>query len=164
MRWSRLALLLVGLVLQTSFLPHIAPDGIRPDLLLVLAVLIGLNVAPRQATWWGALAGLLVDLSLGRFIGFNIAVKAVAGYAASIVGSKLYRHNLGVPAVIAGLATLLQELLMFWMLRVYGLELLFVPSFYRIIVPHALTNLIAAAVLGPLVQYAFAERTVAAEG
>jgi len=164
MRWSRAVLFLLSLILQTSVLPHLTESGLTPDLVLVFVVLIGLHVGPREGLWWGALAGLLSDILAGRFIGFNIVTKLGAAYAAGFVGLKVYRHNPGVPAVLGFLATTVQELLMFVMLRLYGLHIPFAPALTDNILPHSLVNLCLAVILSPLVYRVFSETAPAARG
>jgi len=155
MHWSRAVAILLALVLQTSVLPHLLPVGIVPDLLLVFAVLTGLYTPPRQAVWWGAAAGFLADVNFGRFVGFHLVTKAAVAYGASVAGSKFYPRHPGVLAALGGLAALGQELVMYVLLRAYGLHLTLLPSLTRIVLPHALTLALLTAILSPVAYHAF---------
>ncbi len=68
LRWpATVALLVLALVLQVSFLPHLAPDslghGVVPNLCLLVVVAAALVRGPEQAAVLGFVAGLLLDLA-----------------------------------------------------------------------------------------------------
>lgn len=58
-----LVVLLVALVLQTSFFPHIAWHGVVPDLVLLVVVAVGLTRGSREAALVGFAGGLMLDLA-----------------------------------------------------------------------------------------------------
>lgn len=99
---------LVGLgvlvtVLQTSFIPFFQVAEVKPDLLLVLCLVLGLTFGPREAGWMGAGLGMAADLLSGRQIGFFTASLAFVSYIMALLGQKVYREHLVVP-VLAGFA------------------------------------------------------------
>lgn len=58
-----LVVLLVAVVLQVSFFPHIAWHGVVPDLVLLVVVAVGLTRGSRDAAMVGFAGGLLLDLA-----------------------------------------------------------------------------------------------------
>jgi len=68
LRWPvTVALVAVALVLQVSFLPHLAPGwlghGVVPNLCLLVVVAAALVRGPEQAAVLGFVAGVLLDLA-----------------------------------------------------------------------------------------------------
>lgn len=62
---AKIALLLfVGIVVQTTLMPDIQFHGVRPDLMLLLAVCAGMAGGPEQGATVGFAAGFLTDLFL----------------------------------------------------------------------------------------------------
>lgn len=58
-----LLLLLLAVVLQVSFFPHLAWHGVVPDLALLVVVAAGLTRGPKFAATLGFTGGLLLDLA-----------------------------------------------------------------------------------------------------
>lgn len=58
-----LLVLLVAVVLQVSFFPHIAWHGVVPDLVLLVVVAVGLTRGSRSAALVGFAGGLMLDLA-----------------------------------------------------------------------------------------------------
>lgn len=58
-----LLLLLVAVVLQVTFFPHLAWHGVVPDLALLVVVAAGLTRGPQFAAVLGFTGGLLLDLA-----------------------------------------------------------------------------------------------------
>lgn len=89
MRTLRIAvaggLVVLALVLQVAVLPHVAWDGIVPDLCLLVVVAAALVRGPTFAATLGFFAGLLLDLAppadhvAGRWALALVVVGCVAG-------------------------------------------------------------------------------------
>jgi len=88
-------LLLQGavLVLQTTLLDYISMAGVKPDLVMLLVVLNGFLLGPREGAFLGFAGGVLEDLFSGSYIGLNALSKFAAGYLAGAAGERLYREN-----------------------------------------------------------------------
>lgn len=82
--------LAVGLVpVQTTVLQHASVAGIRPDLCLIAASLIGLFAGPVEGTLMGAWLGFEQDLFSAGETWVNAMTKAAIGLAAGLVGRYL---------------------------------------------------------------------------
>ncbi|MFC6288308.1 rod shape-determining protein MreD [Nocardioides sp. GCM10027113] len=129
---AALAAVCVALVLQVSFFPHLAWQGIVPNLVLLVVVGAALTRGAQFAATLGLLAGLLVDLAppadhvAGRWALALVVVGYVAGRvrqdvrpsatavvatvaASSFVGTSVYALSgllLGDP--VTGIVALLQ--------------------------------------------------------
>jgi rod shape-determining protein MreD len=86
LKWAvTVALVIVALVLQVSFFPHLAVDGVVPNLCLLVVVATALVRGPEQAAVLGFVAGVLLDLAppadhvAGRWALALVIVGYVAG-------------------------------------------------------------------------------------
>ena len=110
------------LVLQGSFLPFFWPVPYHPDLLLVLVVSLSILLGGKRGLLLGLLAGMLQDVVFGPALGFFALSKATAGYLVGKASKDTYKDQIFVPAVLILVATVFQELLLFF------LTLLFLPG------------------------------------
>jgi rod shape-determining protein MreD len=103
-RWPVMGVLLVvALVLQVTFFPHLAVHGVVPNLCLLVVVAAALVRGPEQAAVLGFAAGLLLDLAppadhvAGRWALSLVVVGYVAGRVRSDAAAR--------PSVTGVLAT-----------------------------------------------------------
>jgi rod shape-determining protein MreD len=72
--------LLVGLVpIQTTVLESVSIAGVRPDLCLVAAVLIGFAMGPLEGLLMGFALGFLQDYFSAGLLGLNLITKGLLG-------------------------------------------------------------------------------------
>lgn len=99
------AVLIAGLVpVQSILLPHVSVWGVKPDIGLIVACLVGL--------FGGELEGLLIGLTLGWImslfsagdLNYSMATKGGAGYVAGLAGRQV-AHITPVVLVIGLLVT-----------------------------------------------------------
>ena len=107
-------ILLLLLILQTTLGAHIAILGVAPDFVLVFVLCRCLTDKPVSAAAFGLAAGLLLDLTGGRLIGFHGVLMLYVGLGASIFGNNFFRGNLYVSVAAAFCVTVVYQL-------VYGL-------------------------------------------
>ena len=100
-RWLLTAAAVVlALVLQVSFFPHLSVAGVVPDLVLLVVVGFALARGSREAMLLGFVAGLLLDLappadhSVGRWALSLVLVGALAGRVRT-------DERMGLPVVLA---------------------------------------------------------------
>ena len=84
-----------------------APFGIRPDLLVVLVVYWALALGAVPGTISGFVVGLVADAELGRGLGPQAGVYALAGYLIGRAGRGLVRDNFLPQALLLFLTALL---------------------------------------------------------
>ena len=84
--------LVMGLVpVQTTLLEHVSVAGVRPDLCLIAACLIGFFGGPADGVAMGLLLGFEQDLFSAGEGWINLITKAVTGVSAGVVGRSLAR-------------------------------------------------------------------------
>ncbi|MGO0122819.1 rod shape-determining protein MreD [Desulfothermobacter acidiphilus] len=140
-------LAIISLLLQTTALTYLRVAGVRPDLLLILAIFIGFWWGPREGGVWGGALGLLMDLLTGGMVGFNLLTKLLAGYLAGEAGIYFYQESSLACAIITGSITLMVESIAYLLLLLLGIRLPWMLSFLFLILPLAAYNTLAALIL-----------------
>ncbi len=98
--WFLMGFLLVcSLVLQATTFNYLAVAGVKPDLLLIIVVLYGLLYG-KKAGGLGFTYGLVEDLFVGRFIGFNAITKGLMGLLIGFLEPKLFKDHILVPVIV----------------------------------------------------------------
>ncbi|MDD4168820.1 MAG: rod shape-determining protein MreD [Desulfotomaculaceae bacterium] len=141
-------LLLFGavLILQSTVLGFITVYGIKPDLILLMAVFNGFLLGPRQGAFLGFVGGIMADLFTGSYIGMNAISKMVAGYLAGIFGERFYQDNALVLSGVTFVSSILGLLVDYLLLHFLEIQVTIFYAFFRVIIPTAFYN----AVLVPL--------------
>ncbi len=139
-----LILLLFLVTLQATSLNRLRILGIKPDLLLILVIFIGLYKGPISGAWYGFLAGILLDIFSSSPLGTNAISKTVLGSLAGMAAPFLYLEAPLIPGLLLFLGMFLEGILLFILLSSFYLAPPFSYSFLYIILPASLyTSLIA---------------------
>ena len=126
---------LLTFLIQCTFLPMIAIGSIKPNLILILCISIGLMRGRRSGLWTGFFSGLLVDFFYGSVFGFYALIYMYVGYFSGYASRIYYDNDVKVPMVMAAFADLTYNF------AVYGLQFLLrgrlgIGTYlYRIIIP-----------------------------
>lgn len=147
-------LMLASLLLQTSVLEVVAVAGVKPDLVMLIVVLNGFLLGPREGAFLGYIGGMVEDLFLGEYIGLNALSKMIAGYLAGIAGERLYKENIliasGVTFFSAFAGLLVNYLLLFYL----NLHVSPYYALLRMALPTAIyTSLLAPFIFGRIFRY-----------
>lgn len=123
------AVLLVGILLQTSFASDLRVDNFAPDFMLLLAVCAGYVGGPDEGAVIGFGAGLLSDLFLqGTPFGLSALSACLAGFAAGWARTNFLRLRLSLVPVIAAAGTTLGVVLFVVMGYLVGQAQLIAPG------------------------------------
>ncbi len=115
MRW-RLGfpvMILIILILQTTFFSRLPAASFGPDLLLVIAFSAGFLLGRRQGLVVGFTAGFLQDILLGGGLGLYAVSRMLTGGGASLLQGKVYQENFPLVTLLLFFFTMLHELLIF---------------------------------------------------
>ena len=124
-------LLAAALIVQASFLPLLAVNGVRPDLLLLVVVSAGLLFGREQGVGMGFFAGLLQDLAAGNIFGVCVLSKTATGYMAGLMERNVFKERFLLPVLAVAVATVFNNAVMLTVVFVLGFE---------VELPAALTN------------------------
>ena len=112
-RWVKtglkvLVVLLLGIIVQTSFGADLRVDGVAPDFMLLLAICAGYVGGLDQGAVVGFAAGLLSDLFLQNTpFGLSALAGCLAGFAAGWARTNFLRLRLWLAPAIAAAGTAL---------------------------------------------------------
>lgn len=81
-----IGLLLIVVPVQTTVLDAVSVVGVRPDLCLVTAVLMGLALGRFEGLLVGLALGLVQDFFSAGVLGLNLVTKGVSGLLAGVAG------------------------------------------------------------------------------
>jgi rod shape-determining protein MreD len=95
------AVLFVAIVIQTTLLAGVRPDGVAPDLMLVVAISAGLAGGPELGAQIGFAAGLLTDLFVQSTpLGLNALTLCLVGYAVGALQHTMLRAGWWLPPAV----------------------------------------------------------------
>lgn len=114
--------LIIAVLLQWT-LRNVAEPLAYIDFPLIIVVYAALQRDAVKAILFGAFSGLAVDALSGGLLGANGFAKTIVAYAVSELARRVYMDNLllRIP-VIAG-ACLLDDIIYYWLHRLFGQEL-----------------------------------------
>ncbi len=138
-------LALVGL-LQVTLVWRVSVWGVFPDLPLLVVVGWALLRGSREGLVWGFVAGIVVDLFSGAPFGAATLPLMAVGFLAGRGEVTVFRNAL-LPLVTVIVATVAYDLLFLAVVRVSGFRVEWVPSLFRLILPSALLNALAAPIV-----------------
>ena len=105
--------LLLGLafVLQATWLDFVSVSALKPDLILLIIIVIALREGPILATLLGFSIGLLQDTYAPADFGLNALLKCTAGFAVGHGRSRVVSDNIQVQVALVFFTVLLHDLL-----------------------------------------------------
>lgn len=154
--WAIAGVMGLMLVLETSVLPFLTVRGVRPDLILILVISLGLLNGPREGALAGFAGGLLEDLLLGRYVGVRAISKMIAGYLAGLAGKRVYRDSLVTSVLLVLGGTIISEFLSFTLWWELGSPLALGAGLGSVILPLAVFN----AMVAPFIYAQVYRRTI----
>lgn len=117
------ALGILGLLLlfQSTLLSYLVVAGVKPDLLLVVFVILAAQNGSFPSQIVGFILGLAIDMVTTAPLGFHAFEFSLAGYLFGLGSGKVYFDPLVMPAFLGFLATLYSVLASFALNTVFAL-------------------------------------------
>ena len=135
------AIIVIALLIQLTLINSITILGIKPDLIIIIVVIFSLLKGEKEGAISGFTSGLLQDIFSTGLLGINALAKTVTGFICGILKEKIfYEHILFLIPIITFLASLMQSILIFLLLRAFGVEYNLAWSIKQIALPEALYN------------------------
>ncbi|MEA2086895.1 MAG: rod shape-determining protein MreD [Candidatus Caldatribacteriota bacterium] len=133
------AIIVVTLLIQLTLINSITILGLKPDLIMVVVVVFSLLKGEKEGTVSGFASGLLQDIFSAGLLGINALAKTVVGFTCGIVKEKIFHeHILFIIPVITFIASFMQSIIIFLLLRAFGTEYNLVWSLKQVALPEAL--------------------------
>ncbi len=140
MRVALAVMIFGGGLAQTNLAPALRIGSVTPDIPLVLTVFLGLRKGPEVGCLSGFAMGLIQDVASGGLIGAQALTKALAGFGAGLLASRLWIQN---PVVqVAGLVvlSLAEGLARYALLQLFRFPVALPELMLYVILPQALYN------------------------
>ena len=144
--------LLVAFILQTTFLQGISIFGVAPSLILVLVICFSNSNDIVPSAVFSAVAGLLLDISSGRIIGFNAMLMMYLSLGIVYIGSEFFRDTPRATVMLVAIGTFIYELVFFIFNFVIFGNSHFFYMIYRVIFVEIIYNSIIAIPVNMYVQ------------
>lgn len=106
-------LVILALMLQTSWIPKMTILGVAPDLIVMVIVYIGVTGGQIEGTALGFLAGFFQDISMPVRLGSNALANSIVGFGAGYGKAGLVAEGLLVRSAMLFVAVLARDLLYF---------------------------------------------------
>lgn len=121
----------------------VPPDfifGVKPDFLLILAVIAGLLSGVKYGAGVGFITGSLQDLFLGGFFGIFSIIKVVVASLAGLVEGTLFKERLFIPPLVIFIATIIHEFLVIILSEQLLFNVNIINALKTSILPEAIVN------------------------
>jgi rod shape-determining protein MreD len=133
-------LLVIVALLQATIVPRVLVWGVHIDLPLVVVVSWSLLEGSREGLRWGFVAGLAVDLFSGAPFGAATLSMLAVGFLSGFGHATVFRARAILYLGTVFLATLIYDLLFLLVVWISGADVLWLESFWRILLPSAMLN------------------------
>jgi rod shape-determining protein MreD len=133
-------LLIAVALLQATLVPSLTIWGVHIDLPLVVVVNWGLLQGSREGAVWGFIAGLAVDLFSGAQFGAATLSLLAVGFLSGFGHATVFRARIFLYLGTMFLATLVYDLIFLLVIWVSGASVIWLESFWRIMLPSAVLN------------------------
>ena len=132
-------IIIVALVIQLTLINLVTILGVKPDLIMVVVVVFSLRKGEKEGIISGFTSGLLQDIFSTGLLGINALAKTVVGFICGILKEKIFHeHILFIIPIITFISSFLQSIVIFLLLRAFGIDYNLVWSLKQIALPEAL--------------------------
>jgi len=138
-------------LMQTTILDYIEIMGIRPNLLLVVAISIALARNDMEPAFMGLACGFAMDILIGRTLGWYAMCLFLVCFSIGLINPKLYKENPLIPIFFVFLSSITVETLYYvinFFLRGYQ-DFAFMLT--RIILPESIYNSAISLLIYPII-------------
>lgn len=145
-------LLLLALIIQLIIPPaNLIFSGVKPDLLLIITVIIGLYWGIYDGMGFAFLIGLVQGVFLGTSSLIYIVVKTLSGGLAGYIERLYFKERIIFPPVIIFILTFLHETLIILLSESMLFNIDYIRALKLIILPEAILN----AIVGFFIYYLY---------
>lgn len=154
--WLRGAVMIaVVFVVQEAVLRGLRIDGVRPDLMLGLAIVAAIAAGPEVGAVAGFTGGLLIDLFVNTPFGLTALVASVVAFAVGSVQQTLGPGPRWSTPVFVAVASAVAEVTWAALGTVLGLPGLLHPHLLIVVAVVATINAVIALPLGAVVRWVY---------
>ena len=108
-----LLLIVLALLVQTSWAHSVRILGVGPDIVIIVLVYLGISSGQLQGTLYGFASGFLLDVYSPETMGINALANSVVGFSVGHFRTGVCTEDFRVQALLLFLAVLLHDLIYF---------------------------------------------------
>lgn len=147
-------IVMIAFILQNTAFSALSFNGVKPNLLLIIAVFFGYAVGLNNGMLTGFFAGLLCDIFFGPYIGVYSFVFMLLGGFGGLMAKIFYQDDIIFPFVTIALADGLFGLAYYVLMFLVRGRFSFFQYLGSVILPELLYTLAVSVVLIPLLHKA----------
>jgi rod shape-determining protein MreD len=151
--------LLLFLVVELTVLDRLRVFGAGPDIMLLLAVMAGIEGGPRVGALFGFAAGITLDLFLETPMGLSALVFCLVGYAVGNIQGGVLRAAWWIPIVTTFVASVAGVLLYALVATVVGQPRLVTTHLFVVAAVVGVFNALVSPFALRLVRWSIADTT-----
>lgn len=145
-------IVMLAFILQNTAFSMLSFNGVKPNLLLIIAVFFGYAVGFNNGMLTGFFAGLLCDIFFGPYLGVYSFVFVLVGGFGGLMARMFYQDDVVFPFVTIALADGLFGLAFYVFMFLVRGRFSFFGYLRSIILPEVLYTLAVSVVLIPLLH------------
>lgn len=139
--YLKIGIIVAALLIQLTLINLFTIQGLKPDLILLVVIVFSLLQGAEEGSISGFASGLLQDIFSSGLLGINALAKTIIGFICGILRAKVFaEHILFIIPVITFVASIGQCMLIFLVLRAFGMEYDLAWSLKQVAFPEALYN------------------------
>ncbi len=140
-------MILICFVLQSTLLNLLSFGGIKPNLLLILTVSMGLMRGKHTGLWVGFISGLIIDIFFGNLFGFNALLYMYIGYINGNFYKVFYDDGIKIPMFLVAVSDLAYGMIYYLIQFAFRERFDFSAYFTRIILPELVYTVLFTLIL-----------------
>ncbi|WP_010251445.1 rod shape-determining protein MreD [Acetivibrio cellulolyticus] len=133
-------LIFLTVLIQSTLGSSMSVYGVKPNIILVVIVIVGLLRNNIEGAIVGFFCGLLQDSVSGMVIGFYTLLGLYLGLVIGSINKKLYRENILIAVFFTFLSTIVYEYLVYFLNTFLRRPLGFIYPMQNVILPEAIYN------------------------
>ena len=151
------SLIVLFLLLQTVVFPRYLEAAFKPDLLIIIAVYLGLQDPSRWGWCLAFLTGLVQDCYSGLYLGLHGFVYLAIYLFLRVMADFLYAESRYLLVCVVFLATFASGLLQLFLLAIYSASVGLYAAVLPALIPQALVNTLCASLVAGMLPLASGE-------
>ena len=140
--------------LQSNFFTWFNIAGIMPNLFVILVLFIGLFSSKIMGTFYGIIAGFLLDFIMGTKIGIYGIGLGIIGFISGIFDKNFSKDSRMTIMLMVSGATIIFEVLSYILNFIFLSTNVEIWSFIKVLAIETIFNLIITIIIYPLIQNA----------
>lgn len=145
-------MLVLGAVIQSTALSHLAVAGVKVDLVLLLVAAWSIRRGIEAGIVWAIVGGLAVDLLSVGPVGASVLAYGVAAVLAGATGPTLRQVSVLLPLTLTPIVSIIAVLLQAVVMALVGWPMPWPATVALVVLPSAALDSVAMLLVYPLVS------------